>query len=177
MIHLLHPSPSTMWTGTLGRELWLKLVLRNPWEWFSFDYLSNHHEKITKIFFTLIFRQLVSLLRINQINELGIQHDSKFNFEEIIWLNLRFVENITTDGNTVGLLLVPNDKGVDCIYISEVDRIRTDSKLIIDTATTNSIYINGHLPGTIKVILISFCEWETPVVQLTKQNLPEKVLR
>ena len=33
-------------------------------------------------FLVLIFRQLVSLLRINQINELGIQHDSKFNFEE-----------------------------------------------------------------------------------------------
>lgn len=131
------------WSG-IRTQFWF---LSHRLELFCLHYLWNHHAKITLRFLVLIFRQLVSLLRINQINELGIQHDSKFNFEESfdwIW----FVENITTDGNTVGLLYVPNDKGVDCIYISEVDLIRTDSKLINDTEWTNSILVNGHLSDT-----------------------------
>ena len=45
-------------------------------------------------------------------------------------------------------MYVPNDKGVDCIYIGEVDLIRTDSKLINDTKWTNSILVNGHLSDT-----------------------------
>ena len=51
-------------------------------DWYTENNNPGDSIKITIRFLVLIFRQLVSLLRINQINELGIQHDSKFNFEE-----------------------------------------------------------------------------------------------